>query len=277
MWLRFSGGLAGLRAGKFVLTDDMTPESVIDALTHKAIYKGARVTIPEGFNLGQIAGALEDAGVVSQEMFFLAAWDKELMKELGIPGNTAEGYLFPDTYFFEPDSDPRSVVRRMYGNFEARASHLFSAGRERHPTVILASIVQSEAKAEDEMPVVAGVYRNRLDGKDFPSRLLQADPTVAYGCEAGIRPDPVAPSCKGFVGKLTRDHLNDEENPFNTYRHPGLPPGPICAPGYLALQAAASPKQVPYLYFVAGPLGRHRFAATLEEHNANVELYKKGQ
>jgi len=277
LWLRFSGRLAGVRAGRFVVTDDMSPRRIMDSLSGAAAYRGNRVTIPEGFDLDRIADALEAAGVVSEESFFLAAWDTDLLDELGIASETPEGYLFPDTYFFEPRSDPRDVVRRMHATFEARTSALGVGPGELHRVVTLASIVQAEARVEDEMPVIAGVYANRLDRKLFPSGLLQADPTVAYGCVGGIRPDPVAPSCSGFTGKLTRAHLEDPKNEYNTYRHPGLPPGPICSPGMAALEAAASPRKVPFLYFVASATGRHRFARTLAEHNANVELYKKGQ
>ena len=235
------------------------------------------MTIPEGFDLDGISDALEKAGVVSEESFFLAAWDRKLLEELGIDGETPEGYLFPDTYFFEQRSDPREVIRRMHATFVARTKALDLAPEDLEGVVTLASIVQAEARFEEEMPVIAGVYKNRLNGSLFASRLLQADPTVAYGCIGGIRPEPVAPSCEGFVGKLTRAHLEDPENEYNTYRHPGPPPGPICSPGMAALEAAAAPKKVPYLYFVASATGRHRFAKTLAEHNANVELYKKGQ
>ena len=119
------------------------------------------------------------------------------------------------------------------------------------------------------------MYHNRLNDPSFPSRLLQADPTVAYGCEPGVVPR--APSCSGFIGKLTRKHLEDPKNPYNTYRHAGLPPGPICAPGINALKAALHPKDVPYLYFVARKDGRHRFSKTLLEHNEAVKLYREGR
>jgi UPF0755 protein len=277
LWIRLSGRLSGVRAGQFVVTDDMSPRRILDALSGTAAYRGNRVTIPEGFDLDRISDALEAAGVVSEESFFLAAWDTELLEELGIPGKTPEGYLFPDTYFFEPDSDPREVVRRMHANFESKILDLGIDGGRLDDVVTLASIVQDEARVQDEMPVIAGVYANRLDAARFPSGLLQADPTVAYGCIGGIRPEPVAPSCEGFSGKLTRAHLEDADNSYNTYRHPGLPPGPICSPGMAALEAAATPKEVPFLFFVAGLLGWHRFASTLADHNANVELYKKGR
>lgn len=277
LWLRFSGRLAGVRAGRFVVTDDMSPEQLLDALSGTAAYRGNRVTIPEGFDLDRIADALEAAGVVSEEDFFLAAWDTDLLDELDIAGETPEGYLFPDTYFFEPRSDGRDVIRRMHANFTSRTADLKIERDRLKDIVTLASIVQAEARVEDEMPVIAGVYANRLTEDLFPSGLLQADPTVAYGCLGGIRPDPVAPSCSGFTGKLTRAHLEDPRNEYNTYRHPGLPPGPICSPGMAALEAAASPRKVPFLYFVASATGRHRFARTLAEHNANVELYKKGR
>jgi UPF0755 protein len=124
------------------------------------------------------------------------------------------------------------------------------------------------------MPAVAGVFANRLARSDFPSRLLQADPTVAYGCEA--LQGPVSAACARFAGRLTRAQLDDADNPYNTYRHPGLPPGPICNPGLDALRAALRPAAVPYLYFVASARGRHVFSSTLEEHERAVARYRAG-
>jgi UPF0755 protein len=118
------------------------------------------------------------------------------------------------------------------------------------------------------MPTIAGVYRNRLTKPEFPSRLLQADPTVSYGCLPFVTPR--ARSCAGFAGVLTRRQLDDRENPYNTYRHPGLPPGPICSPGWAALKAALSPPAVPFFYFVAARDRGHVFSVNLEDHQRAV-------
>jgi len=276
LWLRLTGKLGGVRAGVFELRDDMTPAQVVDALSGRGADRGVRVTIPEGFTLNQIANTLESAGVASLESFWAAAGSEQLLRELEIPGESAEGYLFPDTYFFDRKADAEQIVRRIHQNFRDKIAAIGPpAGAGLREAVILASIVQAEARVADEMGTIAGVYANRLASPEFPSRLLQADPTVAYGCEPGV--SPRARSCEGFTGVLTRRQLDDPRNPYNTYQHAGLPPGPICAPGLDALRAAFAPAEVPYFYFVAGDDGRHRFSITLEEHNAAVRRSRDGE
>lgn len=275
LWLRASRKMPQLRAGRFALRDDMSPREILATLADEAGGRGIRVTIPEGFDLGRVAAALDAAGVAGAERFLRAARDPSLLAGLGIPGPSAEGFLFPDTYFFEAGGDAAAALRRMHAEFERRFLALSPPGSaDRLGTVTLASIVQAEAKVADEMPIIAAVYRNRLERPDFPSRLLQADPTVAYGCAPFLA--PAAPSCARFRGTLGREQLDDPANPYNTYRRPGLPPGPIGAPGEAALRAALRPADAPFLYFVAGPDGRHRFSRTLEEHQEAVELYRKG-
>ncbi len=275
LWLRVTDRLPGVKAGLFALDDNMTPAKILSVISGRPENRGVRVTIPEGFTLGQIGKTLEDAGIVAQENFFMAAGKGKTLTRLRIPGPSAEGFLFPDTYFFERGTPAEDIVNAMYENFSTRFKSLGApAETDLLEVVTSASIVQAEAKITDEMPIIAGVYRNRLTDPNFPSRLLQADPTVAYGCEPGVVPR--APSCSGFIGKLTRKHLEDSKNQYNTYRHAGLPPGPICAPGIAALKAALQPAGVPYLYFVAGKDERHRFSKTLLEHKEAVKLYRKG-
>jgi UPF0755 protein len=276
LWLRVTGKLAGVRAGVFELRDDMTPAEVIDAISGRGAGRGVRVTVPEGFTLNQIAETLEDSGIVALENFWVATGSARLLKELGIPGDSAEGYLFPDTYFFDREAGAEEIVRRMHRNFSDKLATLDPpGGKELHRAVILASIVQAEARHADEMGKIAGVFTNRLESPEFPSRLLQADPTVAYGCEPGVTPR--AGSCDGFAGTLTRRQLDDPANPYNTYKHPGLPPGPICAPGLDALRAALAPEEVPFFYFVARDDGRHQFSTSLDEHSAAVMRFLKGE
>jgi UPF0755 protein len=273
LWLRLGGRMPEVRAGRFELRDDSSPERILEVLSGRGIERGARVTVPEGRCIAQIASALEEAAVTSAADFLSAASDERLLRELNIPNPTAEGYLFPDTYFFDRDAKAAAAVRRMHAEFERRWSDLGSSSRrDRNQVVTLASIVQAEARVAAEMPTIAGVYHNRLTSPEFSSRLLNADPTVAYGCDPIV--EPRAPSCAGFDGELTRAQLSDEANRYNTYVHPGLPPGPICNPGLAALRAALEPAEVPYFYFVAGgPNGRHLFAVTLAEHRRNVKRY----
>jgi UPF0755 protein len=274
LWLRLSDRFAKVQAGTFRVRDDATPIQVVEALAGEGVIPGIRVTIPEGQKLSQVGDALQAAGVVTRAAFIRAATDRALLSRLGIVGPTAEGYLFPDTYFFDASQGASEVVEIMHANFNARLADL---GKPKPPDlramVILASIVQAEARVAEEMPIIAGVYVNRLTNPEFPSRLLQADPTVSYGCEPFVTPRGRA--CDRFTGVLTRHQLIDQTNPYNTYVHPGLPPGPICAPGMSALKAAAAPKKVPYLFFVAEGSGRHAFSSTLKEHQQAVDRYRK--
>jgi UPF0755 protein len=275
LWLRATRRLPLVKTGRFTLRGDMTPHEILEIIASSDEGRGIRVTVPEGFDLGRIADALAAARVANAADLLAAARDPALLRELGIPGASAEGFLYPDTYFFAADDGAAIAVRKMHARFEEKLAALGPpAGADLRAVVTLASIVQAETGAAQEMPIVAGVYRNRLVRPDFPSRLLQADPTVAYGCAPFLAPK--APSCAGFTGVLGRKQLDDPTNPYNTYERPGLPPGPICAPGEDALAAALRPADVPYLFFVLGPNGRHRFSSTLEEHQKAVELYRKG-
>ncbi len=267
LWLRVSRKMQRLKAGVFELSDNLTPSEIMAALSGRDSDKGIKVVIPEGFTLSRIAAALKDAEVASDTAFLRAATDKSLVKKLGFSQETFEGLLFPDTYYFSKNEKPETIIRVMTQNFRKQIKQIkLAEDAKLKETVILASIVQAEAKVESEMPTIAGVYKNRLSSPDHPSRLLQADPTVSYGCEPFVVPR--ATSCLTFKGTLGRKQLDDASNPYNTYQHPGLPPGPIAAPGLKALSAAANPKTVPYLYFVASPSGdgTHVFSTTYEEH-----------
>lgn len=276
LWLRFSGDLPKIKAGIFDVPDNLTPMEIMDALSGRTSDKGIKVVIPEGSTLRRIAEALEAAEILDGDGFLKAATDAALLKKLGIKGDSFEGYLFPDTYYFAPKADPSSVIRTMVDNFR---KHLKQVGipedEQLARTVTLAAIVQAEARMETEMPTIAGVYVNRLSSVDHPSRLLQADPTVSYGCEPYVRPR--ADSCATFRGTLGRKQLDDPTNPYNTYRHSGLPPGPICAPGIDALLAAHRPKKVPYLYFVANARGdgSHIFSTSYSDHQKAVDALRK--
>lgn len=275
LWVRATGGIAHVKAGRFRVADDSTPKEVLEAVSGRGIEKGVKVTVPEGFTLLRTAEAIEAAGLANKESFLAAATDSKVLGELGIPGPTAEGYLFPDTYFFDTTDGAGEIVEAMWSTFKKRLAPLAELdGEALKKVVTLASIVQAEAKLQAEMPVIAGVYSNRLDKKKFPTLLLQADPSVSYGCEPYVRPR--AKSCLEFRGVLTRRQLEDRDNPYNTYVHQGLPPGPICAPGLDALKAAIEPAQVPYFYFVVDSNGRHAFSATFEEHLKAVSRYRKG-
>ncbi|WP_319417475.1 endolytic transglycosylase MltG [Marispirochaeta aestuarii] len=230
-----------------------------------------QVTIPEGLTLRRIAQILEEKGIVKADDFIAAAQSRSLLDELGIPGNSLQGYLYPDTYRLPLDAAPESVLRHMAGTFfgkleESGIRREDYAPEELHETVILASIVEREYRLPEEAPLIASVFKNRLEIR-MP---LQSCATVVYVLtEEMDRPHPEF---------LTYRDL-EVSSDFNTYRHYGLPPAPICNPGRTALKSAFSPADTDYLYFlVEDPeIGRHRFTTTLSEHNQAKQLYIKGR
>jgi UPF0755 protein len=267
--------------GPHLLNDAASPRELVRRLARLPTRPVARVTIPEGYSLFQVAERLEQLEVCSRAAFIAAAHDPSLRHELGIRGESVEGFLFPATYELSVDSAPAQVIRAMVRTLRRRlerldAKHDGAASRLRsqrgwheHELLTLASIVEREARHPDEAPTIASVYFNRLDDPDFrPRRMLMADPTAGYGCLVAPKR---APSCAGYHGRITPAMLRDAANPYNTYKHPGLPPGPIANPGQNALEAVLAPAKTPFLFFVANGRGRHRFSRTLEEHNRAIE------
>ena len=256
LYARFSGKDRNIKPGTYLIKRG-TPWSEIIAALHGGHGLVNTVTIPEGFTIAQIVPALAQALSVSQDSVRAAVNDTAIISRLQIPAKTPEGYLFPDTYAFPDGTKPRDAVLEMVKRFEREwkpeyTARLATLGRTRHEVVTLASIVEREAKVGTERPVIAGVYYNRLK----IGMALQADPTVQYA-----------------RGQHTsRVLLKDLEidSPYNTYKYPGLPPGPIASPGGASLQATLFPADVPFLYFVAMPDGHHEFRRTLEEHTTAV-------
>jgi len=243
-----------------------------------------RIVLPEGFSRFDIAARLERWGVCPRARFIAASEDSALLAELAIAAPSAEGWLFPDTYLLRDDMTPPALIRRFVANARRRLAGLLAehgtdlerAQRELgfglQQILTLASIVEKEAKVPAEQRTIAGVFYNRLRDPAFSPKRLQADPTVSYGC--ALRPE--LPPCAGSDGKLiTRAMLTDPENPYNTYRRDGLPPGPIANPGLRAIAAALAPETHDFFYFVAIGDGRHRFSHSLTDHHAAVEAARK--
>lgn len=286
VYARLLGADEHLRDEEVLLTDDMTPRDVLQRIATGFGSARVRVTIPEGFHRFDIGERLERWAVCDADDFIAATEDRALLDELGIEAPSAEGYLFPDTYRFHEDLDPREAVRRFVTNWRRRAGPVYErheAGLAelsetlswgQHEALILASIVEKEAAVAEERPTIARVFLNRLRDPDFRPRRLQADPTVSYGCLAAR---DAAPSCAAFDRRISRAMLRDRANVYNTYRHEGLPPGPIANPGLASIEAVLSSEAHGYLYFVARGSGRHTFSATLEEHNEAVARYRRGQ
>jgi len=233
-----------------------------------------RVTIPEGFTVRRTARLLEEVGICSFDDFLAAAYSREILDTFNIPGNSMEGYLFPDTYLFPLAYPAHRVVTAMAENFfrrleeiDAELSGAISAmsPEEINRRVILASIVEREHRMPEEAPIMAGVFYNRLR----IGMLLQSCATVEYVITEILgRPHPNV--------ILFRDL--EIRNPFNTYMYRGLPPGPISAPGRTALKAAFKPTDTEYLFFrlIDARTGRHHFSRTFEEHNRAGALFVRG-
>ncbi len=222
----------------------------------------ASVTIPEGWALSQIVPALAHALEVPEDSVAVAVRDTTHLRRLEIPTETLEGYLFPATYTFPIGTSARVAVKEIVAEFERRWQPEWDAGLAtlsltRHEGVTLASIVEREARVADERPTIAAVYHNRLR-INMP---LQADPTVQYA--RGEHTERV----------MYRDL--EVESPYNTYRNPGLPPGPIASPGSASLAATAAPADVPFLYFVAHPDGHHEFRSSYAEHLVAVREMRR--
>jgi UPF0755 protein len=282
-WLTATGGAKDVVKGVHLLTDDASPRELVARMERKGFGDHAKVTFPEGWNRFDMAKRLQDKHVCTLRAFLDATADAALLKDLLIEGDTAEGYLFPATYDLALDSDPAEVVRRMKAEFDRRWVTLeqrYESGAldlsmslkfGKKEIVTLASMIEKEAAVDDERPVIASVFLNRLRDPDFKPRFLQCDPTAGYGCL--VAPDLA--SCAGYSGKITPAINNDPDNRYSTYKREGLPPGPIANPGAKSLEAVLAPSNTRYFYFVAKGGGRHTFSETYEKHAAAVNAGKK--
>ncbi|NNF98139.1 MAG: endolytic transglycosylase MltG [Desulfobacteraceae bacterium] len=249
-----------LKAGEYLMSTDMTPIQILDKLVSGKVLLH-RLTIPEGYNLNQIAETAETAGFNKSADFLFAATRSKYARELNIPADTFEGYLFPDTYFFPsgvtPDEIIATMVHRFWtqfpDEFRTRADEL---GLSIHQVVTLASIIEKETGAASERPLISSVFHNRLKKK----MRLESDPTVIYGIE-------------DFDGNIKRSHLR-AKTPYNTYQIRGLPPGPIASPGRDAVKAALFPADTSFLFFVSKKDSTHYFSKTIAEHNKAVKKYQ---
>ncbi len=273
-----------VRPGQYTFTPSMSPAQIIDALIAGVPEEEIAVTIPEGKNLLEVAMILEDGGVCPHEEFERAAHDPSQLEKLGVPGESAEGYLFPDRYQFRPATPAPKVIARLVKHgkevyAELREHHKAGVAAlqkaykfDDHQIVLMASLVEKETAEPSERPRIAGVFLNRLRLPTFVPHLLQTDPTIVYGCTVPVE---LSAACKKFEGRIHKIQLEDKDNPYNTYTHEGLPPGPICNPGRAALEAVMQPDSTPYLYFVSKNDGTHYFSKTRAEHEAAVDRYQR--
>jgi UPF0755 protein len=259
LWI--SGQARELKAGEYRFDRAMTPLEVIDKIARGDVHRRL-ITFREGLTIAEMARVYEEAGFGSAADFMKAATDPAPIRQLDPNAPDLEGYLFPETYTLARETTAAALVAAMVDLFEKaltppmRAT-IASRNLTIREAVTLASLVEKETAVAEERPLVAAVYRKRVG---MP---MQADPTVIYALQRAGRYD----------GNIRRDDLQFD-SPYNTYRNPGLPPGPIASPGRGSLEAVANPADVEYLYFVSRNDGSHVFAKTLDEHNRNVRRWQ---
>jgi UPF0755 protein len=250
-------------AGEYEFRGPRTPAQVLDVLVRGEVRRH-RLTIPEGMRLDEIARVVGASGLGNEEAFLRAASDPRPVADIDPQAADLEGYLFPDTYHV-----PRGLpATRLVAEMVARFREEMTPERERHRAALgltwrqiltLASLVEEEARAAEERPRIAGVFHNRLRLR-MP---LQCDPTVVY---ALVRD-------RKYRGVIFRSDLA-YQSPYNTYVHPGLPPGPICNPGADSIDAVLRPAETEELYFVVSTPGRHTFSTNLKDHTEAVRRYR---
>ncbi|MFY9910922.1 MAG: endolytic transglycosylase MltG [Candidatus Sulfotelmatobacter sp.] len=262
LW-RYISHRRSLKAGEYLFDKPANIINVQKRLRRGDVYFHT-VVIPEGFTMFDIARAIEAAGLgPAQDFLRVAQSDTALIADMAPTAPSLEGYLFPNTYQFSRMQSMEEMAAAMVKQFRQVAQQIGLISTSMTPlelTVTMASIVEKETAVPDERPMVASVYYNRL-AKNIA---LDADPSIIYGeLLAGT-----------YTGALHHDDMHFD-SPYNTYRHVGLPPGPIANPGKSSLEAAIHPAQSDYYYFVADANGHHRFAHTLEEHDKNVAAYRR--
>jgi UPF0755 protein len=253
---------AKLQAGEYVFRKETTVDAILSRIARGDVYF-ALVTIPEGASIYDISRILETQKIVPAGEFIAAARKPDLIRDLDPEAPSLEGYLFPSTYRLPRKVTAQMMCQRLTAQFREVWGKL-GAKVGPHRVVTLASLVEKESAAPEERPRIAGLYMNRL----ARGMKLECDPTVIYAALVEDR----------YRGTIYRSDLASQ-NPYNTYQHTGLPPGPIANPGVESLKAALAPAKTDEIFFVAEPggTGHHKFSRTLEEHNRAVAAYRRGQ
>ena len=266
LYVRVKGDNQGVLAGSYSLNPNMDYGQIIDTLVNASSTETMKITVPEGYSIAQIRQLLLDEHVCTEdaldEVLNTYSFKHEFLKdELPAEEGWLEGYLFPDTYeIYKGNATVVDTINKMLNNFESKYDDDIKAGAENlgrsmHDIVTIASLVEREAQVDSERAKIAGVIYNRLNNpREFP--YLQVDASVLYGLGR-------------TSGPLSQEDLASD-TPYNLYTKQGLPPGPICNPGYASLYAAAHPEQHNYYYYVAMPDGSHLFANSYEEHQTNI-------
>ena len=251
-----------IKAGEYELRASNSPLEIYKIL-EKGEYRKHYITVPEGYTLNQIAKLLVKEQLVNQHKFLKLAHDREFIKSLKVDAPSLEGYLFPDSYEFTKDNGEVYILKKMVNRFHEVFNDYFKMRATElklsvHKVVTLASLIEKEAKTAEEKGLVSAVYYNRLK----KNMLLQCDPTIIYVIE------------DSFDGVLKNSYL-DINSPYNTYKYPGLPPGPIANPGKESILAALYPAKEKFLYFVSTNDGYHKFSTTYGEHLTAVKEFRE--
>ena len=259
--LHYAMGQGSLKAGEYKFDVPANALEVRERVLRGDVF-ARTVIVPEGFNLYEIAAAVEHAGLGTAADFVATAKsDQSLLHGIDPQAQSLEGYLFPDTYQFTRVDTVPEIAAAMVHRFRQAAQKIGLLGRpDIHRIVTMASIIEKETAVPEERPLVASVYYNRLDR----NMVLGADPSVIYAALLAGR----------YRGTIYQSDLQFD-SPYNTYKYPGLPPGPIANPGLASLQAAMHPAHSELLYFVSDNNGHHRFSRSLGEHAKNVAAYRK--
>lgn len=250
-----------IQAGEYRFSPSMPPHDILEALTSgmAVLYT---VTIPEGYRITDIAGLLEAKGLVDKPAFIEATRNRELLESLHIPSGSLEGYLYPETYKFSKAGGARRIVQTLLDTFKERVLQPERVQQAEamqftfHEIITLASLIEKETGLGKERKLISSVFHNRLAKK----MRLQTDPTVIY-------------AMVNFDGNIRKKDLSID-SPYNTYKHFGLPPGPIASPGLESIQAALDPEETDFLYFVSRKDGSHQFSTNYKDHIRAVQKYQ---
>jgi UPF0755 protein len=310
LYAMWEGDTTNVKPGKYVIKDNLTPKEVLQVIITGVKELTVKVTLPEGKNMLEYFELIAKAcpqgmtqtaqkacpHVATARELEDVGRDKDFLAAHAIAGDSVEGYLFPDTYEFRVGEKPRRVIEKMIERHQ-EVWHDVTAANPKdlaklkdklkwsdREVLTLASIVEKEAVDPKERPRIAQVFINRLTKDDFKSHRLETDPTIRYGC---LVPEKKTAACIAWnepcakqnlppgCDRLHRAQLDDDDNVYNTYRHAGLPPGPISNPGRSSIAAVISPDGSDYLYFVAKNEREHVFSKTFDEHKRNVDKYMK--
>ncbi len=269
---KFNGYDGMYQSGTHVVSNSLSYDEIMRVLTTKPVSR--QVTIPEGKSFTQIVDILYSKNIITDKEKFIKVantetFEYDFLKDLPQRDNKLEGYLFPDTYEFDMNVSEKEIIVRMLDNFARKFKPEYAEkiktikGMTMDKIIILASIIEREAKAPEDRSIISGVFYNRMASKDKTLRKLQSCATIQY----------ILLKKTGAVKERLLDADLKLEDPYNTYLHEGLPPGPICCPGEAAINAALYPEDTKYLYFVAKGDGSHQFSETYKQHQAAINKY----